>query len=371
MSLNDSWGAIYLGKTDIIDTKEGPLNFTAENAAALTGQTFGSGTDPLFKNIVDVQTNNHDWDWWLDQNGGDDFVTTLPGESDPTVFAFDAVASYNAVITYQDGTTANVRVNLFQDVNGETFLAPDLKNAQNGILSAQPITSLTVGTPVEVTTVGLAVCRDDNVFVPCFAAGTMIATAKGQVAVEALRAGDLVHTRDAGLKPVRWTGARTLTADQLAAMPELRPIRIRAGALGGGTPVADLIVSPQHRILVRSKIAVRMFGADEVLVAAKQLLQLDGIDIATDVAEVTYVHFLCDDHQVVFSNGAETESLYTGAEALRGVGPAAREEIFAIFPELRELDPALLPRPARVLASGRMGRRLAVRHAGNGRPLIS
>lgn len=204
----------------------------------------------------------------------------------------------------------------------------------------------------------------------CFAAGTMIATDRGEIAVEALAPGDLVRTRDAGLQPVRWIGRRPLSAAELERAPNLRPIRIRAGALGAGTPAADLIVSPQHRILVRSKIAVRMFGAEEVLVAAKQLLQLEGIDIAEDMAGVTYVHFLCDDHQVVFSNGAETESLYTGAQALKAVGPAARAEIFALFPELRDRDPADLPQPARVLASGRMGRRLAVRHADKGRPLV-
>ena len=53
-----------------------------------------------------------------------------------------------------------------------------------------------------------------------------------------------------------------------------RPIRIRAGTLGNGLPEADLIVSPQHRVLVRSGIARTLFGADEVLVAAKQLLAL-------------------------------------------------------------------------------------------------
>ena len=68
------------------------------------------------------------------------------------------------------------------------------------------------------------------------------------------------------------------------------------------------ITSPQHRVLVRSRIAQKIFGTDEVLVAAKQLCQLDGIDIALDLGAVTYVHFLFDAHQVVFSNGAETES---------------------------------------------------------------
>ena len=68
------------------------------------------------------------------------------------------------------------------------------------------------------------------------------------------------------------------------------------------------ITSPQHRVLVRSRITQKIFGTDEVLVAAKQLCQLDGIDIALDLGAVTYVHSLFDAHQVVFSNGAETES---------------------------------------------------------------
>ena len=68
------------------------------------------------------------------------------------------------------------------------------------------------------------------------------------------------------------------------------------------------ITSPQHRVLVRLRIAQKIFGTDEVLAAAKQLCQLDGIDIALDIGAVTYVHFLFDAHQVVFSNGAETES---------------------------------------------------------------
>ena len=89
-------------------------------------------------------------------------------------------------------------------------------------------------------------------------------------------------------------------------------------------------------MLVRSGIARTLFGADEVLVAAKQLLPVEGIDIAEDLDEITYVHFLFDDHQVVWSNGAETESLHPGRTALDMAGEAAREEILALFPELRD-----------------------------------
>ncbi|WP_233253108.1 Hint domain-containing protein [Paracoccus binzhouensis] len=207
---------------------------------------------------------------------------------------------------------------------------------------------------------------DDEVV--CFVAGTLIETERGFVAVEDLRVGDLVATRDNGYQPIRWIGSVKLGAAALKARPKLLPIRIKAGALGRETPSSDLLVSPQHRVLVRSKVALKMFGAMEVLVAAKQLLQVEGVDIATDVESVEYFHFLFDRHEVVNSNGAATESLYTGAQALRTVGPAAREEIFTLFPELREKE--FVPAPARPLPSGRKARKLAVRHVQHHRAMV-
>ena len=98
------------------------------------------------------------------------------------------------------------------------------------------------------------------------------------------------------------------------------------------------------------------------------MLQLDGIDVATDLDEVLYVHILFDSHEVVNSNGAPTESLYPGAQALRSVGPAARDEIFALFPQLRDAE--FTPRPVRPLPSGRRSRKLAVRHLQQGRSVL-
>lgn len=209
----------------------------------------------------------------------------------------------------------------------------------------------------------------DVEIIPCFTAGTLILTNDGLVPVEELKVGDLVMTVDRGLQPIRWVGRRKLTAATLAEKPQLRPIRIAAGALGKNIPENDLIVSPQHRILVRSKVALRIFDTMEVLVAAKQLLQVDGVDIATDLIEADYLHLLFDHHEVVLSNGAETESLYTGPEALKSVGLKAKEEIFSIFPELAERD--YKPESARLLASGRMARKLAIRHIENRKPLIA
>lgn len=218
--------------------------------------------------------------------------------------------------------------------------------------------------------VGTLSIRSNNIHgAPCFCAGTMIETPEGPVAVETLAAGDLVLTRDHGPQVLRWIGGTRLSALHLMRAPHLRPIRIRAGALGVGVPAADLLVSPQHRVLVRSAIARRMFDAPEVLVAAKQLLMLDGIDIADEVESVEYLHLLFDRHEVVIANGAETESLYAGPEALQSLGRAEMEEILALAPALRQ--PGFRPEAARPLPSGRKGRKLAMRHVRQQRPLVA
>ena len=108
-----------------------------------------------------------------------------------------------------------------------------------------------------------------------------------------------------------------------------------------------------------------LYGGDEVLVAAKHLLQVEGIDVRQDADSVTYVHFLFDRHQIVESEGAETESLFTGPEALKTVDSAARVEILHLFPELASINYDRLPEPVRPILSGRQGLKLANRHANN------
>ncbi|SNR58911.1 Hint domain-containing protein [Paracoccus sediminis] len=198
--------------------------------------------------------------------------------------------------------------------------------------------------------------------VPCFAAGTTIVTAAGPRPVESLSPGDLIVTRDNGPQTLRWQGRTHVTRDGLDMRPNLRPILIRAGALGSGRPVSDLVVSPQHRVLVRSRIAHRLFQNAEILVAAKHLVGLPGIEITVPDDGVAYVHLLFDRHEIVLSNGAWSESLYTGPQALASVGDAARREILALFPEL---DCGALTEPRRRLLTGREARQLAERQLRN------
>jgi len=183
--------------------------------------------------------------------------------------------------------------------------------------------------------------------VTCFARGTLIQTQQGALPIEQLAVGHMVLTMDAGYQPIRWIGAKALSRADLAANPKLKPIRIRADALGPGLPKQDLLVSPQHRVLVRSAIAQRMFDTDEVLIPANKLLTLPGIDIEWEADGVEYFHMLFDAHQLIWSNGAVTESLFTGPEALKAVSPEAREEIKTLFPEI--LRPDFVPIPARFI----------------------
>lgn len=215
----------------------------------------------------------------------------------------------------------------------------------------------------------LVVDEDDIVGFVCFAKGTTILTSHGYIPVEDLRVGDMVITKDSGDVAITWIGSRKLSASMLMAFPNFRPVRIASGALGRGLPTSDLLVSPQHRILICSNIAKRVSGSSEVLVAAKQLLQVDGIDIAKDLNTVEYYHFMLGQHEVVTANGAEAESLFTGKQALKSVGRAARAEILALFPQLSE--PGYQPRGARRLLSGRLGRKIVSRHLQHRRPLIA
>lgn len=201
--------------------------------------------------------------------------------------------------------------------------------------------------------------------VPCFTEGTLIQTATGARPVETLRPGDAIMTRDHGLQQLRWIGGVALDARQLDLQPNLHPILIAREALGPNLPARDLLVSPQHRILLRSAIAARMFGAEQVLVAARHLTALPGIRALRPTAGIRYLHLLFDRHQLVLSNGIWSESLLTGPQALLGLSASARREIRALLPDL----PAA-PEAARRLTTGRQGRKLIERHLRNDRAFL-
>ena len=140
----------------------------------------------------------------------------------------------------------------------------------------------------------------------------------------------------------------------------LRPVRIGAGALGPGVPACDLVVSPQHRILLTGTAVARHFETPEVLVAAKHLVGLPGIVSELPSEGVTYVHLLLEAHEILLADGAWSESLYTGPQAMRTMPAAQRAEILTLFPALAN-GASGHATPARRFLTGREAR--VFRHA--------
>jgi Hint domain/Bacterial Ig domain len=164
--------------------------------------------------------------------------------------------------------------------------------------------------------------------IPCFAAGTHIRTTRGEVRVEDLEPGDLIETRDHGPQPLRWIGRR-----RMAATGKFAPVVIERGTLGLHE---TLVLSPQHRVLIRHHMAELLFGEDEVLVAVKDLVNECSIHIR-EGGEVEYFHLLFDSHQMIWSEGLLTESFQPGPQTLPGFDDAVQAELFSLFPQL---DPA-------------------------------
>lgn len=172
----------------------------------------------------------------------------------------------------------------------------------------------------------------------CFAPGTRIATPDGPRLIESLRPGDPVLTRDNGPQEVQWLGHRRMSGARLYAMPHLRPIRFRAGAVGMDEPDRDLIVSPQHRMLIRGPRARALFNVDEVLVEAADLVNDHTILVDRSLREVTYVHVLLERHNVIWANGLQTESFHPANTEFESIAPDQRAGLKAILPGV-EADP--------------------------------
>jgi hypothetical protein len=124
---------------------------------------------------------------------------------------------------------------------------------------------------------------------------------------------------------LRWLGARTV-----AATGRFAPVVIEAGTFGLHR---RLVVSPQHRILLTHWMAELMFGEDEVLVAAKDLVNDCSVRIV-EGGSVDYFHLLFDSHQIVWSEGLETESFLPGPSVMNEFEEDVREEVLALFPEI-------------------------------------
>ena len=277
----------------------------------------------------------------LTGGAGNDYFTYTPGDGLDTITDFNSGNSG----TLLDG---DPDTNDFIDLSGYYDHISELyaDQADDGILNQSNTTDTrgntvsyldnsqfdTNGTPndegIQFTgaTADSSFFTVENTGVVCFTAGTLIATTKGEIAIETLKAGDLVLTRDNGPQPLVWIGQRHIGQAELRQNEKLRPVEIKSKLIMSHAP---LVVSRQHGMLLR-------LDGEETLVRAIHLtkLQGSGARIMQGCRSVTYFHLAFEAHQVIFAEGAPSESFHPGPQALASLVAPAREEILTLFPTL-------------------------------------
>ncbi|MFT5865799.1 MAG: Ca2+-binding RTX toxin-like protein [Gammaproteobacteria bacterium] len=340
--------AIRIGDIELTTIPEEPItgNDDIINGDAGDDYIYGQGGN----DTIDGGADN---DTLYGGAGNDDIIggtgaDTIEGGSGNDTITFSDGDSVDGgtgddTFTYQDlGEATNGTITIVGGSGGETLDDGDPNSLEGDTLnlgfdadmSTLNITSTSINVDGNTTYEGTIQMDDGTLLefseienIICFTPGTRIATPAGARDIATLKIGDLIVTRDHGLQPIRWIQQRTVPA-----VDRFAPIRIRPGVVTGQD--RDLLVSPQHRMLFQGYRAELLFGESEVLVAAKHLL--DGKLVTRDTGgDVTYIHMMFDEHEVIFAEGAATESFHPGPVSLTAVSNPAREELFALFPELR------------------------------------
>lgn len=268
-------------------------------------------------------------------NSGDDIIFGQAGDDeirgDAGADTIDGGSGSDLIV---GGTTGDVVIG-GEDADGSDIDVLDLTGAGVDFITYTPgdpesgVVTFTDGTTMTFSEI-------ENV-IPCFTPGTRIATPTGERRVENLAIGDRVLTRDNGIQSITWVGEKSLNTNDLEQSPDIRPILIRAGSLGDGLPERDMMVSPNHRLLVVSEMAQLYFAETEVLVAAKHMTKMKGIE-TVKTQRSTYIHFMCENHEIVLSDGAWTETFQPGDYSLKGIDADQRNELLQLFPELATKD---------------------------------
>lgn len=297
----------------------------------------GGGNDTILGGLGDDTLTGGQGDDSLSGGDGNDRFEFAPGDGLDTISDFN-LGNTGALL---DGDATN---NDFADLTGyyDSIFEVWADQADDGVLNQSNTTDtkgyLTdyadnaqfgsgEGLVFSGASADSSFFTTDNTGVVCFAKGTMILTAKGEVPIERLSPGDSIITRDNGPQPLLWVASRRLGRDDLARSPKLRPIRLAPELIGADQP---LIVSPQHGVLFRDD------QGDETLVRATHLARMRGgkARVMQGCRQVSYFHLAFEAHQIIFANGAATESFYPGPQAMLGLAADARSELAALFPEL-------------------------------------
>ena len=258
---------------------------------------------------------------------GDDTIYTAQGD---TVTGGDGDDTFNIVDLNEAGSgSINIVGGEGGETNGDTLNWAGVADKGSLVISnADDAAGGLSGTFTMLDGTVVTFSEIENIV--CFASGTGILTPHGLRPIKDLQVGDFVITRDNGLQAIRWIGQRTVPA-----LNKFAPIRFAAGSLPNLE--RPLLVSPQHRMLVGNHLSELYLGESEVLVSAKHMV--NGTSITREVGgEVTYMHLLFEQHEIIYADGTASESFHPGDMGLDALSNAARDEMFKLFPQLRS-DP--------------------------------
>jgi hypothetical protein len=293
------------------------------NSSTPTGTIFEFSSGFGFETIT-LDDTSSDPDIFNDDDEGNHTITDGQGlVADGTEVESESFHYVRALDDNGDPTGPTITITVFSQ-NGQT----------SNIWGMASDTELVSGTQYIKTGGSNRGDSEYETFVPCFTAGTMIATSTGLRAVESLKAGDMIMTRDNGLQELRWSSSRALKAVDIANDANLAPIEIKAATLGFDTDTS-LILSANHNVLLTGPVLDLNFGTNEIFAPVKHLIGLDGVRVL-EAQDITYVHLLFKSHQVVLGNDIWSESFQPGAVSLDGIGKAQAQEVFTLFPELQD-----------------------------------
>ena len=322
------------------DLAGGDDTYDADGSSSNRSVSGNTGNDTIVTGSGDDSIDGGDGNDSLQGNAGSDTISGGDGDDTITLFENDTATGGDGddLFNFAPGASTGAGGDTISITGGEdgdladidTLSLAGLLNGDGNQLTKNDITFLNAETGSFSMGDGTFVSFSEIERVICFDAEARITTPTGPRAAGKLKVGDLVVTRDHGLQPIRWIGRRSIAATGLLA-----PIEFDAGVFGNRN---SLRVSPQHRMLVRDSALRLSHGVDEMLVAAKHMVN-DTTIRQVSGGTIEYVHLMFDRHAIIFAEGIESESFHPGEMAYDALDPAGRSEMFSLFPELAVSGP--------------------------------
>ncbi len=242
----------------------------------------------------------------------EDYINPYGAPSTPE--PYDPTFTYIGVAT-MGGNTIGI---IGENADGQYFLFAE----SDTVITSHNITHVGVDTSGSYNLTGASESPNGV----CYMAGTAIATPDGDVAVETIKIGDVVSLSDGRAAPVTWLGIQTIStkfADKLRVLP----IRIKANALGDGVPARDLLISPDHAILL-----------GDILVQAGALVNGVSILRETGVPETfTYYHVEVADHSLILAENVPAETFVDNVDRMAFDNWAEHQALYGDAPGIAEM----------------------------------